>query len=377
MLRWLVVPLLILCAACGSETTGSQLYPTATKSADGVLTIARAQQVDAPALVVSGGQLIAAWIGADERGVHQDVRRFSDQGYSEAVTLPLPPTHPYGQQLFPGADGATHLLWLDADQAQQTNLYAALLTPDLAVERGPVPVSEGLALDFSAVPDGTGGLWTVWSGGQFSELILYMRRIDAEGRPLFDKVALASNATNPSLVRSADGQVWVFWVAEGQLLCQRIDLPDQTTQALTSAISLASGDRLINVRAALDATHAYFFWNVTRASGLNETWWTTGTLGDTGWRQPTRLTAGAGAALRWTVPLSSQPQTLIAAVESDTGLGIISLSAGALIGFTTLRASEHLIGFPALVVNAAGSFDLAWSAVDDTSANLQLLTIPK
>ena len=377
MLRCLVSLVLIFCAACTSETAGSQLYPTATKSADGVLTIAQAQQVDAPALVVSGGQLVAAWIGADARGVHQDVRRFTDQGYSEPVTLPLPPTHPYGQQLVPGADGHIHLLWLDADQSQQTNLYAALLAPNLSVERGPVSVSEGLALDFSAVPDGSGGLWIVWSGGQFSELTLNLRRIDSEGRPLFDKVVLASNATHPALVHSADGQVWLFWLADGQLLRQRLDLPDQTAQALTSAISLAPGDRLIDVRAALDASHAYFFWNITRANRMNETWWTTGTLTDTAWRQPVRLKAGAGAALRWTVPLSGQPQTLIAAVEGDTGLGIISLRAGAVIGYTTLRAGERLIGLPALVVNAAGSFDLAWSAVDDTSANLQLITIAK
>ena len=82
-------------------------------------------------------------------------------------------------------DAVTHLLWLDADQSQQTNLYAALLAPDLSVERGPVSVSEGLALDYSAVPDGSGGLWTVWSGGQFSEMTLYLRRIDARGTPAY------------------------------------------------------------------------------------------------------------------------------------------------------------------------------------------------
>ncbi|HST20810.1 MAG TPA: SDR family oxidoreductase, partial [Blastocatellia bacterium] len=40
--------------------------------------------------------------------------------------LPLPPTHPYNQQLFPGAGGAAHLLWLDSD-GDQNNLYSALL----------------------------------------------------------------------------------------------------------------------------------------------------------------------------------------------------------------------------------------------------------
>ena len=157
---------------------------------------------------------------------------------------------------------------------------------------------------------------------------------------------------------------------------QRLDPARTNPQALTSAISLAPGDRLIDVRAALDATNAYFFWNMTRASGLNETWWTSGTLTDAAWRQPARLTAGVGVALRWMVPLSGQPQTLIAAVESDSGLGIISLRAGELVGYTTVRASERLIGLPALVVDASGNLDLAWSAVD-TTANLQLITIAK
>ncbi|MEO8392816.1 MAG: hypothetical protein ABI700_07470 [Chloroflexota bacterium] len=381
LLRRLILSLLIVCAACASASPNptSLPEPTATHSPDGVLTIAQAQQADAPALALSGGQVIATWIGADERGVHQDARRVSAQGLSEVVTLPLPPTHPYGQQLFPGdpADGSTHLLWLDADETQTTTLYSALLTPDLSVIRGPVSVSEGLALDFSAVPDGAGGLWTVWSGGQFSELTLYLRRIDADGRPLLDKVALASSADHPALVRTSEGAVWLFWLAEGQLMRQRIDQPDQTAQALTGAISLARGDRLINVRAALDATRAYFFWNITRADGISETWWTSGTLTEEAWGQPVRLKAGSGTALRWTTPLSGQPYTLIAAIESDAGLGIISLSNGVVIGFTNLRPAERLVGLPALLIDAAGNFDLAWSALDTTTANLQVITLKK
>jgi hypothetical protein len=384
VLRCLLVSLLLLCIACAPETAGSPLYPTptATKSTEGVLTIAQTQQVDAPALVLSAGQLIATWVGSDDRGVHQDARRLSaanGQGFSDTVTLPLPPKHPYGQQLFPGdaVSGTTHLLWLDADETQQTVLYSALLAPDLAVLRGPVTVSEGLALDFSAVPDGAGGLWTAWSGGQLSELTIYVRRIDADGRPLLDKVMLASNAEHPALVRTTDGAVWLFWLSDGQLMRQRLDLLDQTLQALTSAISLATGDHLMNVRAALDATHAYFFWNITRANGVSETWWTTGLLTQGAWRQPARLTTGVGAALRWAAPLAGQPQTLIVAIESDAGLGIISLRDGTVIGYTTIRAGERLIGLPALVIDAAGSFDLAWSAFDDTSANLQLITLNK
>ena len=159
VLRRCFVSLLILCLICVSETASSQPDPTAASSSLGAITIAQTQQTDAPALAFSGGQLIATWIGSDDRGVHQDARTIIDQQLSDVVTLPLPPTHPYGQQLFPGdlTDATTHLLWLDADQNQQTTLYSALLTPDLSVERGPVSISEGLALASKARVD-----WLSW-----------------------------------------------------------------------------------------------------------------------------------------------------------------------------------------------------------------------
>ena len=377
MLRcaFIVLTMLIFCAACTSETLSSQLYPTATRTPASILTIAQAQQADAPALAMSSGQWVAAWIGADDRGVHQDARRLTDQDLSPTVTLPLPPTHPYGQQLFPGDSGSTHLLWLDADETGNTNLYSALLASDLTVERGPVSVSEGLALNFSAVPDDAGGLWTVWSGGLLAETTLYLRRIDAAGRPLLDKIATASNADDPALVETTDGQVWLFWLAGGQLMRQRIDQADTSAQALTGAVNLAAGDRLINVSAALDASTAYFFWNITRSNGVNETWWTAGSLVADTWRQPVRFTNTAGVALRWTVPLAGQNQTQRAAVESAAGLGIVSLRDGAVVDYKTVRPGERLIGLPSLAEDAAGNLNLAWSAPGDTNANLQLITL--
>jgi hypothetical protein len=377
LLRRAFIALIFLSAACAPETVSSQLYPTATRTPGSVLTLAQAQQADAPALVVSGGQLVAVWVGADDRGVHQDARRLTDQGLSPIVTLPLPPTHPYGQQLIPGDSGSTHLLWLDADETGNTNLYSALLAPDLSVERGPVPVSEGLALNFSTVPDDAGGLWTAWSGGLLSETTLYVRRIDADGRPLLDKIAIASNADDPALIVTTEGKVWLFWLADGQLLRQRVDQEDTASQSLTGAVNLAAGDRLIDVSAALDASTAYFFWNITRANGVSETWWTSGSLTADTWRQPVRLIDTAGVALRWITPLAGQSESIIAAAESASGLSIVSLRNGVVIDDKTIRQSERLIGLPSLAQDGVGNLDLAWSASGDASANLQLLSIEK
>jgi hypothetical protein len=385
--------LLLLCAGCTSAPPEGRQVVSASLWTEPII-ITQAQQADAPALVLSGEQLIAAWVGMDARGVHQDAARVDMNGQTvhPSVTLPLPPTHPYAQQMFPGAGGSVHLLWLDAGD-DATNLYAALLSPDLSVLRGPVSLSDGLALAYSAVPDGDGGLWAAWVGGLLSEMSLYVRRIDAEGRPLLDTTTIASAASDPALLRTTDGQIWLFWTADGRLMRQRLDPADSPAgeaQALTGAVSLALGDRLMNVCAGLDASSAYFFWNITRADGTNETWWTAGALDAALWRQPERLrstlgadpqTRGAGLAtaqaatgedfaLRWVAPALKQSNILSAAVESDAGLGILTLRDGEVVGFGIAVPGVRLIGMPALAVNPAGKLHLAWSAPGDDSADL-------
>lgn len=375
MLR-LLLCLLILCVACTAQPDSGK-----SEAANPVVTLAQAQQTDAPALAASQGGLIAVWVGVDARGVHQDARRITPGGLGDVVTLPLPPTHPYAQSVYPGS-GFTHLLWLDANESNQTQLFSALLAGDLSVERGPVAVSDGLALDYAAVPDGSGGLWTAWSGGLLGELTLYVRRIDDAGRPLIDTTLLAAPAEHPALLRTDTGAVWLFWLANGQLMRQRLDPPtDAQPQALTGAVSLAPGDHLINVQAGLDRAGAYFFWNITRASGANETWMTAGSLAATAWRQPRRLqidTGQPGAAfnLRWTAPLASTDDTLTAVTESDAGLNVIQLFAGSIVGYRTVVPGARLIGTPSLAADAAGTRYLAWAAPGDESAALQLMSLP-
>ncbi|MEP7292490.1 MAG: hypothetical protein ABI835_11940, partial [Chloroflexota bacterium] len=364
------------CAACTQPLAApASETPAPTVPADRSVLLGQAPQGNAPALALSGGDLIAAWVGSDERGVHQDARRVGGNSTGAITTLPLPPTHPYGQQLIPGMNGHTHLLWLDANESGQTTLYSALLASDLSVERGPVSVSEGLALAYSAVADGAGGIWTAWSGGLMAEMAVYVRRSDDEGRPL-QTTTLAAAGEHPALVRTNTGEIWLFWLADGALMRQRVE-PSTEAQPLTGTISLAPGDQLVNLQAALDASSAYFFWNVTRANGSSETWWTAGALDASVWRQPTRLTSEAGAGLRWVSPATGQTDLAAAAVASDAGLGMITLSGGQVVGYKLVVPGARLIGLPALLTDRRENFVLAWAAPGEVSADLRLMRVEK
>lgn len=375
----LVLLACMLCIACTQQTSSAQptVTVTAAPTPDPSTLLAQAQQADAPALAFSGENLIATWIGTDERGVHQDARLITPGEMSAAVTLPLPPTHPYNQRLVPGANGSTHLLWLDADPTGQTALYSALLARDLTVVRGPIGISEGLATAYSAVQDGTGGMWTAWSGGMTAEMALYARRSDSDGRPLETQL-IAARGEHPALARTANGEIWLFWLANDGLMRQQLDQPSEA-QMLTGTISLAAGDQLVNTRATPDGdgTSAYFFWNVARANGLNETWWTWGRLVAKAWRQPTRLTSEAGAPFGWAEPVAEPNGLTAAAVESTDGLSIILVSGGEVIGHKLVAAGTRLIGMPALAADANGDFALGWAAPGDATADLRLLRVSR
>ncbi len=365
-LIWLCLLIAAACTAAPSTTVGDP--------ADGAITLAQAEQADAPAVAASAGGVAAVWVGSDDRGVHQDARRITGTQLGEIVTLPLPPTHPYDQRLIAGVDGRLHLLWLDADQDGQTNLYAALITPTLQVERGPISVSEGLALRYTVVADGSGGLWVAWSGGAISETNVYLRHVDSDGRPL-QTALVAENANNPALLRTDAGDLWLFWLAGGQVMAQQIDPPD-TPRALTSAISVAPADRLINTGAALDLTNAYYYWNVTRASGVSETWITAGSLSANLWQSPQRLRVDAKpAVLSWFAPLSGQRETLTAVGQGVDGLSLLSLRAGLVKDDKVLLPDVTLIGMPALLADETGALYLSWSAFGESVADLKIIQI--
>lgn len=361
-LRAFALLLTILCAACQTAPPPPTL-------------IAEALQGRAPALYAAEDRLTAVWVGTDAAGVHHDARQLIGGAFTDPVVLPLPPTYPYDQRLYPASRDSLFLLWLDRGAGDVTTLYGAWIAADLAIRRV-TPLSDGLALRYAAVPDGAGGLWVAWSGGVLSELTLYLRQLDADGRPL-DATRVAANAEYPALIRANDGTVTLFWIAAGQVFRARLQDGEVVgAGALTSAVSIAPGDQVSDVSAALDTTHGYLFWNITRATGEIETWYAAGEIAAPFWNAPTRLETSDGLPLRWVAPVAGQFDTLSLAAESVAGVGVAELRGGQVIGWRVVVPDEYLIGAPALAARPDGTLMLAWSSPDAPRARLNVLSVP-
>lgn len=360
-----------------------------------IVALAQAEQSSAPALSVDSSRVVAGWIGADSAGVHQDIRQWIDGSLASATVLPLPPAHPYAQTLAAGQDGWLHLLWLDAAADGQTQLFSALITAQMTVERGPTPVSDELALRYAVTADSSERVWAAWSGRLLSEPVLSLRPIDPAGRPQPPQ-QVATNADYPALVRANDGMLLLFWLERGQLMRSAIHngLID-TPVSLSSAVYLGAGDRLHSLSAGVDYAHAYVFWNVTRANGHPETWFAAGAIEAAAWAQPTQLqievldgstfetgfnTGSTAAAapgetpLIWAAPLAGQYTVLPVAVQSPDGLGLVYLSSGSVVGYQTVVSDARLIAPPALAADRQRDLYLVWAQPSPHSAADLLLT---
>jgi hypothetical protein len=362
-----------------------------------VVTVAQAQQTDAPVIWPQRIGFSAAWIGADDAGVHQDARRFNGAALENTVVMPLPPQRPHHQTNAPTPDNAMHLLWLDAASETGTRLYSAIIAEDFTVERGPTSVSNELTLNYAIQPLRGGSLLAVWSGNLAAEPSLYISRIDEQGRPR-PGAAIVMRADYPALIAANDGTVSLFWLAVPDGTARRAIIVDnEATQItrITSGVTLEPGDRLVNFSAGLDDTHTYLFWNVTRADGGDEIWFTSGRSGTADWMQPQRLivdvtleapleTGFGGSAnlanrgitpMRWAAPLRGQYNMLAVAMQSDTHLGVAYFRAGHIIGWEAIVPVDDLVGLPGLSVDEGHDLLLTWSQpTDEGYANLNVAT---
>jgi len=355
--------------------------------------------MDAPSLWPFPDRLTAAWIGADETGIHQDIRSSTAEGLSERVVLPLPPRNPYAQQMFPAGEDNIHLLWLDADSEGQVRLSSAMITPELEVERGPVVVTEQITWRYTAIPNGDGSLWVVTSGGSPIEPSLYAHYIDSEGRPrLKDIYQIATDADWPALARRNDGTVYLFWIRRSDGAVMQSTLANgsvENIQTITETVLLNPGDRLVSFSAGLDQTYAYLVWNVNRANGEAETWFTSNTFDAQTWDAPLRFgfgttkgsfetgfnsgTAGAardgGRWLSWATLLTGQFDALPIAAVNDSTLKLLYLQGGGVVGYQDVVPISKLIGMPALLTDRDRFLYLAWSEPGDSGkADLKVTT---
>ena len=385
-----IIILLLLCSAC---QPASEL----PRSTWGVITtVAQVEQIGAPAIWADPSRLIAAWIGADDGGVHHDSRGWVDSKLSPVVVLPLPPTHPYHQSWIIASSGDLHYFWLDAAPDGQTQLYSALIDSELNVMRGPTEVSDALALRYAAIPGLQGEAWVAWSGEVLSEPALNLQMVDEGGRPQLPQ-RIATDADYPALVKTNDGTMLLFWLEDGQLMrAVASNGAILERSRVMNTVYLAEGDRLHSLRVGIDRTHTVVFWNITRMSGGNETWYASMDIGATAINQPTLLTVdtlpessfetgfntGSATAastgetpLSWASPLPGQYDTLPVAVQSPTGLGVVYFRGGDVAGYQEIVTGTQLIGEPTLISDRNRDLYLAWfEPSPEGTAALQLTT---
>ncbi len=374
--------LIILLARC----TLSKVAPAAPSTSfwGNISTLGHAEQTDAPALVAMGDDLTAAWIGSDDSGIHQDMLQVNSTDLPPATVLPLPPVHPYAQQLAPAANGNIHLFWLDAGDSGETRLFTALITPEQTVERGPTQVSDRRTARYALMSNGDGTLWAVWSGGLLSEPALYAQYIDADGRPR-EPQPLVSDADWLEITYTGAGTQILFWLQASNSrphVARFVNGALADIQPAADAVALNGGDLLTSFRAGLDHTHAYLFWNLTRANGQPETWvsssplaapvwsapqrlgveWTTKSFFETGFNGGRAYPAHSGERwLSWSAPVAGQLETLPVAAAYGSNLGLVYFRDGDIIGYQNIVTIAGLIGTPFLLTDRDLHLYLAWS----------------
>jgi hypothetical protein len=378
-MRWMLRALLALAAGCAAAPPSTTAWPA--------LTVGQAEQSAAPAMWAGVDGLMLAWVGADETGVHQDARAITPGGVTAVVVLPLPPARPYGQQLAPAAGSDRHLLWLDADEEGQNRLYGAVITADLALKRGPTPVSAEAARRYAVLSNDNGSLWVVSSGGLPAEPRLRAHYIDPAGRPRQGNPAsLAADADWPSFVRRDGGAADLFWwqPSDGTIKRASFDAESGTLSSPVpvTTLHLAPGDRLETLSAAHDRTRGYLFANLTRADGERETWFSSGQAGAAAWEDMRRLgievqagrtfeagfNAGdalaAGPGELWlslAAPAQGDFERLPAAALAGDDLSIVYFEDGQPAGFQVIVPDAGLIGPPAFQTDGERFLYLAWA----------------
>lgn len=326
-----------------------------------ILQIAESQQSAAPALWFEDASALTVWIGDDERGVHQDARWVNSTTVENAVTLPLPPVHPYSQFLLPADSQRHHLLWLDGNETGEIRLYSALIAHALEVERGPTSISNAQTYHFAAVPGANASVWATWVEGQAAFPALYLGSIDALGRPQAP-TQIASNARNPAMAYADDGTIYLFYLSENVLVKTRlINGAILDTNAITSTIALGDGDRLHELYAGIDQTFGYVFWNVTRENGENETWIASGRLDSAVWQPPQRLTDIEGTPFTWAAPHIQQADTLSVAGQFGDNLTVFGFQNGTLQSIQMVVEDQPLLAPPMLTIDDQDRLAMTWS----------------
>ncbi|MCA0457511.1 MAG: hypothetical protein LCI00_26320 [Chloroflexi bacterium] len=367
-----------------------------------VITLAQAEQPNAPALAVSESGVTAAWVGADEQGVFQALRTLNNDAPGEPIRLPLG-VRPYAQQFASAGNGRQHLFWLDSNVEGETRLFTALLKPNLERERELTILTREVTRRYTLLPAAEGGVWAIASGGLASEPSLNAHFVDGDGRwRLNENDRIATDADWPTLLQHADGTVSLYWLRDTDNRVMRGLFNDGVLlnpQPLVDSVTLNAGDRLESFTAAQDNAYAYLFWNVTRVDGSRETWYTAAPPDTATWERPTRLTidvpddiataswfdSGFNVGVvfaasdgednvSWVVPASGRFPVLPVAALVGREISVMFMREGQIVGYRPMGLLTDLIGLPTLAVDRDLYIYLSWAQPDPAGyANLQLV----
>lgn len=401
----ITISLLLLLAACQPSTPPPADLPVSAWGP--VVTLAQAEQPKAPPLSVSPNGVTTAWVGADEKGVFQALRTLNTDAMGEPVRLPLG-VRPYAQQFAPAANDRQHLFWLDSNVEGETRLFTALLKPDLERERELTILTRQITRRYSLLPVADGGVWAIASGGLASEPALFAHYVDGDGRwRLSENYQITADADWPAALYRSDGFQTVYWLRPSDNRVMQALFADGVllnTQPLVDGVTLNTGDRLESFTTAQDNAYAYLFWNITRADGSRETWYTADVPSATTWARPIRLQinlpddmtiespannfdSGFNVGIvfaasdgennvSWVVPAAGRFPVLPVAALVGREMSVIFMREGRIVGYRPMGIFTDLIGLPALVVDRDLYLYLSWAQPDPAGyANLQLTSV--
>jgi hypothetical protein len=390
-MRWWWITLLLL-SACRPE---SVIDEGDTSTWGDVITLATAEQSDAPALHAAQDRVTLSWIGADDSGVHQDIRAIGNQRLSQTVVLPLPPTFPRNSRLFTATrDPRLHLLWLDVDDDGTSQLHSALIDETMSVFRGQLQVSESGARCFDAFSLADGQLWAVWANTDFQTPVLYSANIEQTGLVLRVQ-EMAPVSACPVAVQTASSNFVLWQDTDGLMLARFLNGRLETSRRIADVPLLGEGDQMMSFRAGADAEWIYAFWNITRADGSDETWFTAGQLVSDLWESPIllQLTIDAdisytttynsgqtwaaqpddeGLRAAWAAPLPGVTSILPVAIYTENveqpggAIGVVYFEDGRVAGYQWVVDVRGLLRAPRLTTDRDRHLYLAWSEPTDT-----------
>jgi hypothetical protein len=383
-MRWWVLACVLFAAACDPlPVPDSTRIPTPVMSTSWGMpsTLTWAATFDSPPLMTDGDMIVTA---AFE--LYNDTPTLTIYRNGERMRSNIAARQPYELTIFPAPLSGTLALWLDDDGTGIKTLFVARLNDAGFSERGSIALSSVGVTRYAAALMPDDSLWTVWSSPNAGESTLIGSRLDAEGRARAPQ-PLRVNADYPAIAVTHTGNALLFWLEGDRRDLYRGEL---TQSGLTLAANLVGapwpfnlGDHLIALKAGIDSTHAYVFWQTLAASGTSEVWYTSGTLSGTSMQSAQRLrTAITETALQtgfnhgvafsaiqdntattigWASPATGQNEALPVATFAGETVGIMYFRDGNVFAAQSIGTLPHkLIAAPSVAVDVERDIILAW-----------------